>query len=123
MAATARPAVQRAATAGPGVIRTAVGLASAATRLQHLADTRSVAGEPGSGAAGTAEWETTNLLQVATALTQVAALREETRGGHYREDFPNSDDAWRGRLVSHLDPDGVLVTRFVPLRPAPQESR
>ena len=64
---------------------------------------------------GTAEWETTNLHHVASALTWVATLREETRGGHYREDFPDGDDAWLGRLVSRLDEGGVLRTRFVPL--------
>jgi len=45
----------------------------------------------------------------------VATLREETRGGHYREDFPDGDDAWLGRLVTRLDEGGVLRTRFVPL--------
>ena len=41
------------------------------------------------GATGATEgWETTNLLTVATALTAAARAREETRGSHWREDFP-----------------------------------
>ncbi|GIH98265.1 L-aspartate oxidase [Planobispora takensis] len=48
----------------------------------------------------TEAWETTNLLTVATALVQAARAREETRGSHWREDFPERDDA---RWLSHLD--------------------
>ncbi len=114
--APARRFVQRAATAGPGVIRTADGLARAAADLAGLA----VGRHAGSAAsAGTAEWETTNLHHVASALTAVAARREETRGGHYREDFPEASDAWRGRLVSRLDEDGTLVTTFRGLQETP----
>jgi L-aspartate oxidase len=107
--ATSRGAVQRAASEGPGVIRTAAGLATAADTLAGMPDFSD-------GTFGTAEWETTNLHTVATALAAAAAMREETRGGHYREDFPAQDDLWRGRLVSHLDGDGTLLTRFLPLR-------
>ncbi len=38
-------------------------------------------------------WETTNLLTISVALADAAALREETRGSHWREDFPERDDA------------------------------
>jgi L-aspartate oxidase len=38
-------------------------------------------------------WETTNLLTISAALADAAALREETRGSHWREDFPERDDA------------------------------
>ncbi|MFZ5870040.1 MAG: L-aspartate oxidase [Actinomycetota bacterium] len=108
VAAPMRLAVQRAATAGPGVIRSAAGLAAAAEALAGLptdAQERSdVLAVP-----STAEWETTNLHQVATALTHVAARRTESRGGHYREDFPEPDDAWRVRQVAGLGPDGELT--------------
>lgn len=37
-----------------------------------------------------------NLLTAATLTTRAALLREESRGGHYRHDFPNRDDlVWR----------------------------
>ncbi|MFC4057280.1 L-aspartate oxidase [Planomonospora corallina] len=48
----------------------------------------------------TESWEATNLLTVASALVTAARAREETRGAHWREDFPERDDA---RWLSHLD--------------------
>jgi L-aspartate oxidase len=113
--ATARVAVQRAASEGPGVIRSATALSASAAALAALPAAAHLTPRLEAGF-GTAEWETTNLHTVATALTRVATVREETRGGHYREDFPESDDGrWRGRLVSRVDDGGALTTRFVPL--------
>ena len=46
-----------------------------------------------------ATWETTNLLTIAIALAEAARRREETRGSHWREDFPDRDDAhWAGHF-------------------------
>lgn len=43
-----------------------------------------------------AGWELQNMLQVATLVTRAAGLRTETRGVHYRTDFPQTDDVnWR----------------------------
>ena len=47
-----------------------------------------------------------NLLTVATAVVAAAYARTETRGAHWREDFPETDDAWRGHLRGALRPDG-----------------
>ncbi len=48
-------------------------------------------------------WETTNLLTISTALADAAALREETRGSHWREDFPERDDAALRRPLRRRD--------------------
>ena len=59
-------------------------------------------------------WETTNLLTVSGALADAALLREETRGSHWREDFPDRDDA---RWAGHFDVtmrDGVTTSRLRP---------
>lgn len=109
--AAARSGIQRAAAFGPGVVRSAVGLEAAAARLAavrtdaHLVD--------GTGALvqtvpQVAEWETTNVHQVATVLTATAQERTESRGGHFRQDFPAQDDAWRLRIEAWLDVDGTL---------------
>ncbi|WP_278257475.1 hypothetical protein [Nocardioides convexus] len=58
-------------------------------------------------------WETTNLLTIASALTGAAALRQETRGSHWREDFPEREDE---RFAGHFDvrvDDGESTLSFV----------
>jgi L-aspartate oxidase len=107
--ATARPELQRAMTEGAGVLRSADSLQATAKTLQSVA-------EQSDGAPAPDAWETTNLLTVAAALVHAAACRAETRGSHWREDFPQRDDArWRVRLVQRLDDAGGLTTEEVPV--------
>ena len=102
---TALRPLQQVMSADASVIRSAASLARATARLQELAAL------PGA-TPSTAAWETSNLLLVARGLVHQAQIREETRGSHWREDFPDRDDArWRVRLVSRLTPSGDLVTR------------
>jgi L-aspartate oxidase len=50
--------------------------------------------------AGAPDWETANLATVAQLITKSAWLREESRGGHYRLDFPRRDDEhWQQHIV------------------------
>ncbi|MEN1976475.1 L-aspartate oxidase [Cellulomonas olei] len=118
VAGAARSRIQRIASEGPGVLRSAAGLEAAGRALRAVRTDAHHA--PGGGSAPVAgpqvaEWETTNVHQVATVLTATAATRRETRGGHLRSDYPASDDAWLLRVVATLDPDGGLVQRRVPL--------
>jgi L-aspartate oxidase len=85
----------RAMTLGAGVLRSGASLAQAAGTLDALA--RRTGTDPGPAA-----WETTGLHTVARALVAAAAQREETRGAHWREDFPAASEAWRGHLVTTL---------------------
>lgn len=78
-----------------GLVRDAAGLSSA---LDELADL--TARHP--QAAG----EARNLLWVARLLTAAALARQESRGGHYRSDFPQPDPAWQRRLFLTAAPDG-----------------
>ncbi|MEK8227640.1 hypothetical protein NKG05_18265 [Oerskovia sp. M15] len=55
-----------------------------------------------------AEWETTNVHQVATVLTEAALLRDESRGGHFRTDFPAVEPTWARRIEITLGADGEL---------------
>lgn len=100
-----RRTLQQAMSAHAGVLRNARGLAEASATLAGLA---------GGAEPRTENWEATNLLTVASALVRAAAARTETRGAHWREDRPDTDDArWRGHLDSVLS-DGELITRYTP---------
>lgn len=39
--------------------------------------------------------ETRNLLDLAHLILQTALFRQESRGGHYRDDYPSTEDAWQ----------------------------
>jgi L-aspartate oxidase len=88
-----RGELARAMTEGAGVLRNAEGLAATAKTLEALEGRTSTTPEP-------AAWEATDLHAVASALVAAASLREETRGAHWREDFPEQAEAWRGHLVT-----------------------
>ncbi len=105
-----RVAVQHAMTTGAGAVRTAGSLAATARQLADLALSAGAV-EPGPKA-----WESSNLLHVSQLLTLLAALREETRGGHLRADFPDRDDEhWRGHSCAQRQPDGSVTTTFQPV--------
>jgi L-aspartate oxidase len=99
-----RGALQRTMTRGAGVLRSADSLAATAKELARLGEQR--------GLAGTSAWEATNLLTVATALAASASERRETRGCHWREDYPSAADEWRGHLLDAIGPKGTLTQTF-----------
>ncbi|WP_286219455.1 L-aspartate oxidase [Paraoerskovia sediminicola] len=107
--AAARSKVQSLASDGSGPIRDAAGLARAAHGLARIrTDAHRGVGAASTTGPQVAEWETTNVHQVASLLTLASATREETRGGHFRADFPSSDPAWARRVTLALDEDGVV---------------
>ncbi|MDL4774028.1 L-aspartate oxidase [Spirillospora sp. NBC_01491] len=112
--------IQWTMTARVGVLRRAGDLADAVRDLDRLAEPHPAG--PSEGARpGVAAWEVTNLHTVASAIARAALRREETRGSHWREDFPDRDDAaWRGRLTTRLGGAGTLTTTYRP--EAPEEN-
>jgi L-aspartate oxidase len=103
---TIRPRLQAEMSADAGVLRDAIGLARASQSLQKLAGPRSA--DP-----RTETWEATNLLTVATALVASATRRQETRGSHWREDYPDrNDENWLGHLDLRLGADGMIHTDY-----------
>jgi L-aspartate oxidase len=102
--------LQEVMTARVGVLRHASGLADAGSLIDKLAG--EVADEVNQDA-----WETTNLVTISAVLAAAAALREETRGSHWREDFPERDDA---HCSGHLDvvlAAGATTLEFSPATP------
>jgi succinate dehydrogenase / fumarate reductase, flavoprotein subunit len=61
-----------------------------------------------------------NIMLVAECVAQAALERQESRGGHTRDDFPQMSPEWRKvNLICTLDGDQVRLTRqpITPMRP------
>src|SRR6478736_6150744 len=101
-----RRELQEVMTSHVGVLRSAEGLADASRLVDKLA------GVPAAGI-DQESWETTNLLTISGALADAAALREETRGSHWRQDHPERIDA---EFAGHFDvamSDGASTVEFL----------
>ena len=64
-----------------------------------------------------------NLIGVSEAVTRSALVREESRGGHTREDFPKTDPEWGTKNVVIRKRDGHLVLATEPIAKVPAELR
>jgi succinate dehydrogenase / fumarate reductase flavoprotein subunit len=63
-----------------------------------------------------------NLLTVSEAIARSALERRESRGGHFREDYPAKDPAYGGfNIVVRKDAAGGMSVERVPLPPMPEE--
>ena len=71
-----------------GIARTAKGLRAALEQLKEI-DRRLPEGAT----------EEQNLVQTAQLIAEAALMRKESRGGHYRADFPRAKRDWQGRHI------------------------
>ena len=63
-----------------------------------------------------------NLLTVSEAITRSAIERKESRGGHFREDFPDKNPGYATfNVVTRRAADGSMAVTRVPLPPLPAE--
>jgi L-aspartate oxidase len=71
-----------------GIARTARGLRTALERLDDIGSRL----PPGAT-------EELNMLQTAQLVVEAALMRKESRGGHYRADYPRAKRTWKGRHI------------------------
>jgi len=90
---------------GAGVLRSSDSLLQTSSDLTRIQDRTS-------NIPCVEAWETTNLFQLAQAILKSALIRQETRGSHWREDFPKTDPKWRKRIVQEMDVRGNSSTTY-----------
>ncbi len=109
-----------------GLVRTHESMAAALTALTaltHRADSVTVQDKGRVFNSDLVQaFELQSLLDVAETIVTSALARQESRGAHYRSDFPKRDDVqWLKHSVARRTPQGptvayepVTVTRFPP---------
>ena len=110
-----------------GIVRLETEMQEALTRLDCAQSARADA----SGVDGHREyhsgWHTCldlrNLLAVSEAITRSALERKESRGGHFREDFPDKDPAFGtfNIAVQRATPMGACVSSRIPIPEMPAD--
>ena len=53
-------------------------------------------------------WELDNLLDIAMVMTQGALQRQESRGGHFRLDYPERKDDFNHHTLVHMEEYGQV---------------
>ena len=89
-----------------GLFRTREGMEDAVVKLEasYVAHRRALDNARADDADA---WKQFNLVTVARLIARAALRREESRGAHYRQDFPERDDVdWKVHLVDHIDTYG-----------------
>ena len=97
--------IQKNMSRGAGVLRSSDSLLNTSAELTRIEDRVS-------NAPCVEAWEATNLFQLAQAILKAALIRQETRGSHWREDFPSTSDLWRKRIIQQMDQSGAWITGY-----------
>jgi len=103
-----------------GIVRTATGLRRAAATLDGLARDVAGAGIASSAPAFNLTWmdrlNLDNLILTSRAIVACALAREDSRGAHFREDFPDTSDLMTSAYtVSRLDGEAI-ATAMTPVQ-------
>ena len=108
-----------------GIVRLESEMQEALTRLDALKQRAEASGVEGHREYH-AGWHTCldlrNLLTVSEAITRSAIERKESRGGHFREDFPDKDPAFaKFNIAVARGADGSMRVTRIPLPDMPPE--
>jgi succinate dehydrogenase / fumarate reductase flavoprotein subunit len=105
-----------------GIIRTGEEIKAALAELEKLRERAAHVSAKG-GAAYNPGWhlalDLRNIMLIADCVAQAALERQESRGGHTRDDFPGMSPEWRKvNLICTLDGDRVTLRRqpMAPMR-------
>jgi len=91
--------LQIAMSEGAGVLRSEASLTKTLQTLEELSKLTSK--DPRIEA-----WEATNLHLLATVIVKSALLRTESRGSHWRSDYPQTQSNWTSRIIQQIDSEG-----------------
>ena len=95
-----------------GIIRDAEKLMLAQRELKKLQDeAHSLCAEDKSQVQSCLEIQ--DMLKTAEVIILAALQRQESRGAHYRSDYPQLDPAWERNIRVYKDQEGKLVTKVV----------
>jgi fumarate reductase flavoprotein subunit len=121
-ASVLRVAMQEIMTAKVGIFRTGADLSSAVSELQALLERSRHIGLRHKSAGANPElataYRTQKMLKLALCVAYGAAQRTESRGAHFREDFPRRDDShWLKRTLATWknDADPLPSLAYEPL--------
>ena len=108
-----------------GIVRDEREMQQALTGLQELNSRAARAGVTGHREYN-GGWHTAldlgNLLIVSEAIARSAIERKESRGGHFRQDFPEKDPACATfNIAVRRGPDGAMQVTRIPIPPMPDE--
>ena len=104
-----------------GIIRREAEIKTALSELEKLRERAGNVGAAG-GRAYNPGWhlalDLRNILLIAQCVAQAALERQESRGGHTREDYPDMSAEWRKvNLICGLDASGEVTLRQQPMTP------
>jgi succinate dehydrogenase flavoprotein subunit len=104
-----------------GIIRREAEIKTALSELEKLRERAENVGAAG-GRAYNPGWhlalDLRNILLIAQCVAQAALERQESRGGHTRDDYPDMSAEWRKvNLICSLDASGEVTLRRQPMTP------
>ena len=108
-----------------GIVRTQEEMDQAVEKIAALKQRADQAAAPGNREYNPG-WHTAldlhNLLTISEAVARAAARRQESRGAHFREDYPDKDEEWgKTSLVVKKGGDGTMEVSREPVMDIPAE--